>query len=83
MSVRAVPNIHRLTFALLAVLALPATAQQATTQPPASGDKVKTLDQVTVTGSRIRRAEAEEALPITSITKDQIDAAASPPPNNC
>ena len=75
MSVRAVPNIHRLTFALLAALALPATAQQAATQSGTPGEKVKTLDQVTVTGSRIRRAEAEEALPITSITKDQIDAA--------
>jgi iron complex outermembrane receptor protein len=36
---------------------------------------MKTLDQVTVTGSRIKRAEIEESLPITSFSKEQIDAA--------
>ena len=74
MSVRAVPNIHRLTFALLAALALPATAQQAATQSGTPGEKVKTLDQVTVTGSRIKRAEVEAALPVTIIQKAEIEA---------
>ena len=73
MPVRAVPNIHRLTLALLAALALPAFAQQSTEQVDASGKSVKTLDRMTVTGSRIRRADIEESLPITSITKDEID----------
>ena len=60
MPVRAVPNIHRLTLALLAALALPAFAQQSTEQVDASGKSVKTLDRMTVTGSRIRRADIEE-----------------------
>ena len=59
MPVRAVPNVHRLTLAMLAVLAVPAMAQQAgTTETDASG-KIKNLDQVTVTGSRIKRADAD------------------------
>ena len=50
MPVRAVPNVHRLTLALLAAIALPAVAQESTAQatPPASA--VKNLEQVTVTG---------------------------------
>jgi len=75
MPVRSVPNVHRLTLALLAALALPAIAQESVAQANTSTDKVKTLDQITVTGSRIRRVEVEEALPITSFTKEQIDAA--------
>ena len=75
MPVRAVPNVHRLTLALLAALALPAFAQEASAQTDASGKSVKNLDRMTVTGSRIKRAEIEQALPITSITKEQIDAA--------
>ena len=73
MPVRAVPNVRRLTLALLAALALPAAAQESAAPDP--GEKVKTLDRMTVTGSRIRRAEVEQALPITSFTKEQIDAA--------
>ena len=51
---------------------MPALAQQAEGQDTTS-ERVRTLDQVTVTGSRIKRAQAEEALPITSITKAEID----------
>ena len=75
MPVRAVPNVHRLTLALFAALALPAFAQESPAPTDASGKTVKTLDRMTVTGSRIKRVEVEEALPITSITKAQIDAA--------
>ena len=73
MPVRAVPNVHRLTLALLAAIALPAVAQESTAQATPPTTAVKTLDQVTVTGSRIRRADIEQSLPITSITKDEID----------
>ena len=75
MRLRTVPNVHRLAFALLAALSLPAMAQQSAAQAPAGGPGVKTLDRMTVTGSRIRRADIEDALPITSFTKEQIDAA--------
>ena len=74
MPVRAVPSVHRLTLALLAALALPAFAQESAAQADASAT-TKTLDKITVTGSRIKRAEVEESLPITSFTKEQIDAA--------
>ncbi|MES2857908.1 MAG: TonB-dependent receptor [Pseudomonadota bacterium] len=49
-------------------------AQQAGTVETPSDTGVKNLDRMTVTGSRIKRADIEEALPITSFTKDQIDA---------
>ena len=76
MPVRTTPATHRLCAALLAALAapaLPAMAQEAGSKD--AKPTVKTLDQVTVTGSRIKRAEIEQALPITSFTKAEIDAA--------
>jgi len=73
MQMRAAPNI-RLVLVLLAALALPAMAQQPSAAESPS-PQVKNLDRITVTGSRIRRAESEQALPITSFTKEQIDAA--------
>ena len=76
MPVRTTPATHRLCAALLAALAapaLPAMAQEAASKD--AKPTVKTLDQVTVTGSRIKRAEIEQALPITSFTKAEIDAA--------
>ena len=75
MPVRTTPATHRLCAALLAALAapaLPAMAQEAGSKD--AKPTVKTLDQVTVTGSRIKRVEIEQALPITSITKQEIDA---------
>ncbi|MBN8261131.1 MAG: TonB-dependent receptor [Xanthomonadales bacterium] len=75
MPVRTTPAVNRLCAALLAALAvpaLPAMAQEAASKDPKPS--VKTLDQVTVTGSRIKRVEIEQALPITSITKQEIDA---------
>lgn len=73
MPVRATPTVSRLCVALLAALALPALAQESTQTETSTVSK--TLDKVSVTGSRIKRAETEEALPITSFTKQQIDAA--------
>jgi len=68
------PIFSRLCLALLATLALPAMAQQANTPdaPPAAG--VRTLDRMTVTGSRIKRTDYEAALPVTIIQRAEIDA---------
>lgn len=75
MNNRAKPGKHRLCIALLAALALPAVAQHADDQQAVTDKKVRTLDRLTVTGSRIQRTEIEQALPITSVTRAQIDAA--------
>jgi iron complex outermembrane receptor protein len=72
MPARVKPSANRLCIALLAAMALPAVAQDA---PPASETSggVETLDRISVTGTRIKRAQVEEALPITTFSKDQID----------
>lgn len=61
---------NRLCAALFAVMALPAVAQDTANQAP---DGVDTLDRIAVTGTRIKRSEAEESLPITAITREKID----------
>ena len=48
-----------------------ALAQASETAPPATS--AKTLDAVTVTGSRIKRTEVEAALPVTIIQKVEIE----------
>jgi len=68
------PRFQRLCLAVLAVIAMPALAQQATPQDATTQDKVKDLDRVTVTGSRIKRVDIEAALPITIIQKAEIEA---------
>ncbi|GAB3754324.1 TonB-dependent receptor plug domain-containing protein [Lysobacter olei] len=75
MSIHApLPTRHRLAVALLASLCMPAAAlAQAQSDAPVAGP-AKELDKVTVTGSRIKRTEAEAQLPITTIQKEQIDA---------
>ena len=65
------PTRKALSILLAATLASPALAQQ----PPSDGQAKQALDRVTVTGSRIKRADMEAALPITSISKEQIEAA--------
>ena len=75
MPVRMKLGKHRLCIALLAALSMPAMAQQAGDQNAATDGKVKTLDRMTVTGSRIQRIETEQALPITTVTRAQIEAA--------
>ena len=74
MPAKTTPAVHRLCAALLVALATPAAvqAQEAATTP--STPAMKTLDQVTVTGSRIKRTDYEAALPITVIDKSEIDA---------
>ena len=69
MHARSTPKLRHLCVALLAAMAMPALAQEASTTTSSQ----KSLDKVTVTGSRIKRAEAEESLPITSFSKEQID----------
>lgn len=60
-----------LATAILLGLAIPGVvlAQEAA---PASG--ARTLDTVTVTGSRIKRTDVEAALPVTIIQKAEIEA---------
>ena len=63
--------------ALTSSLVMAAYAQEATPAPATEGEKkdenVTKLEKYEVTGSRIKRAEAEESLPITSFTKEEID----------
>ena len=71
------PRFQRLCLAVLAALAvpaMPAMAQQTTADAAAKDGEVKTLDRMMVTGSRIKRTEAETALPITIIQKAEIEA---------
>ena len=72
------PKRRPLCVALIAVLAVPAASafgqdansnEQPEQQPAAS----TTLDKVTVTGSRIKRAEIEGPAPVTVITADDIE----------
>lgn len=72
MPVRATPTASRLCVALLAALALPALAQESTQTETSTVSK--TLDKVMVTGSRLKRTDVEEALPITIVQKAEIDA---------
>ena len=60
------PNL--LCASLLIAIAAPVAAQQQ--NPPTT----TTLDEVTVTGSRIKRTDVEMALPVTIIQKSQIQA---------
>lgn len=64
-----------LTVAVAAVLMLaaatPVLAQEATTD---GGDAPKTLDNVVVTGSRLRRVDTETANPVVTVTREQITA---------
>lgn len=69
---------HRLAAALLFALASPAVAlAQSDPQTPdaaAGDDATITLDRVAVTGSRIKRTDIETELPITVLSRQQIDA---------
>ena len=62
------PRPNLLCAGLLIAIAAPALAQEQS--PPTT----TTLDEVTVTGSRIKRTDVEMALPVTIIQKSQIEA---------
>lgn len=74
MSSRTTLHMRRLSLALLAALTMPVMAQQADSKDSSTDSKVKTLDRMTVTGSRIQRTDIEAALPITIIQRAEIDA---------
>ncbi|GAB1406311.1 TonB-dependent receptor [Thermomonas brevis] len=66
---------NRLRDAILIALALStAVVGTATAQEQEAGQSTKTLDAVTVTGSRIKRAEIEGAVPVTVIDRAQLEA---------
>lgn len=64
------PRLTHLAGALGLCLSGIATAQA---QDTSSESNVSTLDRIEVTGSRIKRADIEGALPITVITREDID----------
>jgi Outer membrane cobalamin receptor protein len=77
MHVRRKPGAKRLCAALLAAMSLPAAAQETNPGGETAGaetaNDTRTLDRIAVTGTRIKRAEAEEALPITTLDRERID----------
>ncbi|MET0327971.1 MAG: TonB-dependent receptor [Luteimonas sp.] len=62
------PVLRCLSAALLLALAMPVTVRAQS----AADDRVSTLDQVQVTGSRIARTEIEGPAPVTVITAEEI-----------
>lgn len=71
---RSSPRYHTLAAAILLGLTLPAVAIAQSDGQASSDPQLKTLDKVTVTGSRIKRTDVETALPITIIQKQEIEA---------
>lgn len=66
-----------LALALASLLASPASAQQASpaapaTDAPAAADQADVAPEVTVTGSRIRRHDADNVGPLLTITADDL-----------
>ena len=66
------PLVRALAVALLMATACAAQAQEAPTTEGA--ESTRTLDSVVVTGSRIRRVDAETANPVTIIGREAIEA---------
>jgi iron complex outermembrane recepter protein len=65
-----------LCLALLTALAFPAAVLAQTPPPapaPTDSDATRELDRITVTGSRIKRAEVEGPAPVTVITREEMD----------
>jgi outer membrane receptor protein involved in Fe transport len=67
------PPLLALSFAALAALATAQTANPPAGASPAADEAIK-LEAFTVTGSNIRRVDAETALPVTVIDKNELDA---------
>src|SRR3546814_13792668 len=69
--------LRSLGCALLFALALPAMALQDpgnAGQEPVGANEAKTLDAVTVTGTRIKRTEVAAALPVLVLQQEEIEA---------
>ena len=72
------PKRSRLTAALITALVMPfagsALAQEAgSTRQQPSTQSTSTLDKVTVTGSRIKKAEVEGPAPVVVLTAEDIE----------
>ena len=73
------PKRSRLSAALFAAILVPAAGvafaqeQQSSTTSSPSTQATNTLDKVTVTGSRIKRAEIEGPAPVTIVTAEDIE----------
>lgn len=74
MPAKTTPVVHRLCAALLVALAAPVAVHAQEAATTSETPSVKTLDRMTVTGSRIKRTDYEAALPITIVQKAEIDA---------
>ena len=74
MPIRSLPlKPSHLAAAIMLGLAVPGIGLAQDAAPPPEGT-ARTLDTVTVTGSRIKRTEIETQLPITVLQKERIDA---------
>jgi iron complex outermembrane receptor protein len=67
------PNFRRSALARSVLLACGATATVLTVQPVMAQDAGSQLQRIEVTGSRIKRADAEGAVPITVITRENLE----------
>jgi len=67
------PVRNRLSAALFAAMLLPLASSAFAQDTQPSTDGAQTLDRVTVTGSRIKRAEIEGPAPVTVITAADIE----------
>lgn len=63
-----------LAIAIAMALAGTAAAQEAPAAEPQGSEATRTLDRISVTGSRIKRTDIETALPVTVIQKEEIEA---------
>ncbi len=65
------PRLHHLSAALLLALGCPLAASAQSGSSASS--ETRTLDRVSVTGSRIQRTDVEAALPVTVIQKQELE----------
>jgi iron complex outermembrane receptor protein len=63
----------RLALAIQASLLLSFSGFAAAQEAPADAEQAKTLDTVTVTGTRIKKAELESQVPVQVVTREDID----------
>lgn len=63
----------RARYALLALTAIPMAAIAQDTSADNNEEEAQAAERIEVTGSRIKRTDMEGAVPVTTITRDQID----------